>query len=288
MNSKRSLICLVVLSCLASALNGQVIAPVESSISYTTIDYPGAFSTVVRGINSAGDIVGTYQTTLGGQSHGFKLSGGQFTSFDYPGAQSTSAAGINDSGLIVGYEDSNSFTYDGSTFTLVSFPGYYDTIAGGINNAGDIVGTLNLGVRAFEFSGGQYHIIHIPSTNRYQGGSGINNFGHITGYRINNGYQGFLDKSGKFRFFQISNSTVPFGLNDSDIVVGYYSDGATNTGFALLNSKYISLNFPNSYFTSASGINNAGQVVGVYSDGLNAPEHGFITSPIMSADFEKN
>lgn len=174
-------------------------------ITYTTINFPGAYSTTVGGINSAGDIVGTYNTSLGGQSHGFKLSGGQFTSLDYPGAQNTTAEGINDFGVIVGYEDSNSYTYDGVNFTPLSFPGYSDTLATGINNAGDVLGTLNLGVRVFEYTAGQYKIIRVPSNNRYQGGDGINNLGHIAGYRINGRYEGFLDKNGKFLFFKIAD-----------------------------------------------------------------------------------
>ena len=43
---------------------------------YTTIEFPGASSTLAWGINKGGDIVGAY--TIAGVTHGFKLTGGQF------------------------------------------------------------------------------------------------------------------------------------------------------------------------------------------------------------------
>jgi hypothetical protein len=61
-----------------------------------------AAQTSARGINSRGDIVGSY--VAGGQQHGFLLMRGQFISLDFPvpGVRATIANGINARGEIVG------------------------------------------------------------------------------------------------------------------------------------------------------------------------------------------
>jgi hypothetical protein len=61
-----------------------------------------AAQTSARGINSRGDIVGSY--VAGGQQHGFLLMHGQFISLDFPvpGVRATIANGINALGEIVG------------------------------------------------------------------------------------------------------------------------------------------------------------------------------------------
>lgn len=39
--------------------------------NYTTFDVPGAFATLVGGVNSAADVVGAYFDAVGGGIHGF-------------------------------------------------------------------------------------------------------------------------------------------------------------------------------------------------------------------------
>ena len=65
-----------------------------------TLDFPGSTSTTPRGINSAGQIVGTYEGATG--THGFLYSGGSFSTIDVPGAAATQALRINDIGQILG------------------------------------------------------------------------------------------------------------------------------------------------------------------------------------------
>src|ERR1700722_13760840 len=69
--------------------------------TFTTIDFPGAVSTQLWGINPAGDIVGFY-TLSDTSSHGFLLSGQNFTPIDFPGSAVTFLYGINPRGDIVG------------------------------------------------------------------------------------------------------------------------------------------------------------------------------------------
>src|SRR5262249_22456931 len=79
---------------------------------YSTLDVPvdvlpTSHSTCLRGINYAGQIVGSTDD-LGFNTHGFLYSGGQFTLIDVPGSNPgrTIANGINNAGQIVGtYSD---------------------------------------------------------------------------------------------------------------------------------------------------------------------------------------
>ena len=68
---------------------------------FITIDVPGATYTAAAGIDSEGDIVGTFEDSSS-KVHGFLLRNGAFTTIDPPGAVETSAAGINTQGNIVG------------------------------------------------------------------------------------------------------------------------------------------------------------------------------------------
>ena len=77
---------------------------------FTLFDLPGLqpITQDNGGINSRGDIVGTYcdaaPCSLGvGATHGFLLRHGELTTIDVPGAVRTSAVGINASGDITGF-----------------------------------------------------------------------------------------------------------------------------------------------------------------------------------------
>ena len=98
------LLALVFASSLLLGICVQAAAPREDSdeATFTTIDFPGASSTIAVGVNPRGEIVGAYDDA-DGVRHGFLLSGDQFTSFDFPGASFTVAFGINSRGDIVGW-----------------------------------------------------------------------------------------------------------------------------------------------------------------------------------------
>ncbi len=95
----------------------------EGKYSFTVIDYPGSSLTNIYGINSNGDLVGTYQVPTGRDAtvlpkgvqnasgkmyHGFVSKGGKFTTIDYPNLPGkttdyTIATSIDTVGNIVGY-----------------------------------------------------------------------------------------------------------------------------------------------------------------------------------------
>ncbi len=78
-----------------------------NGVILTPFDFPGAASTLFRGINDRSLVVGRY-INGDGSVHGFLLKlPNNFVSFDFPGAVETSLNGINNSGFISGrYTDS--------------------------------------------------------------------------------------------------------------------------------------------------------------------------------------
>jgi uncharacterized membrane protein len=260
------------------------------NLTFTTIDVPGAVVTNVNGINTAGDMVGNYETTLNGQSHGFAYSGGNFTLFDYPGASSTLAFGINDSGLISGtaYIKNGtaavSFLYDGTKFTTLRAPGDTATLARGLNNAGVVVGGDGVtieGTKGFALIGRQFKTISPPGVYVYIFANGINNLNQVVG---SDDYGGFSFANGRYQTIAVPGSpqTQPLGINDQAVVVGWYSNQSFS-GFVTRKGKYLSLNYPGAIYTFADAINNAGQIVGSYSIDMQS-YHGYITSPITKED----
>ena len=132
-----------VVTCYALVTVLTLLVPVSAQVSdFTTIDVPGASSTLPRGINPRGDIVGFYG--VAGAFHAFLLHEGTFTDIDVPGAAFTRPRSINPQGDIVGFYGTGSVSHgflliEGS-FTTIDVPGASSTQAFGINPRGDIVG----------------------------------------------------------------------------------------------------------------------------------------------------
>ncbi len=141
----------------------------------TTIDYPGAATTVAYGVSDAGVIVGGFcdQGTSGcpldlflGASHGFMVNNGVFTQLDFPGADETTAFAINSAGTIAGTYEINgttttvhAFIYESGQYTDINYPGANWSEAQGINDRGVVVGyyqDANLVVYGFMYSQGQF------------------------------------------------------------------------------------------------------------------------------------
>jgi probable HAF family extracellular repeat protein len=79
---------------------------------YTKLKVPGAVDTYPRQIDSAGDVVLTWDTSPSGKFHAALFSQGKYYKFDdQKGTSGTSTNGINDNSLIVG----NTFTNGGNT-----------------------------------------------------------------------------------------------------------------------------------------------------------------------------
>ncbi len=144
----------------------------------TTIDYPGAGTTVAFGINDAGVVVGGYcvKSREGcpldlflGSSHAFMDDNGVFTQLDFPGADETTAFAINNAGMIVGtYEQGlsivHAFIYENATYTDINFPGANWSEGQGVNDLGVVVGyyqDANFNVNGFMYYEGEWTKINV-------------------------------------------------------------------------------------------------------------------------------
>lgn len=121
--------------------------------TFLSLDYPGAVSTALYGMNSRGDMVGTYENPAN-FFHGFVYKNGTFTSIDGPGAAFTEIRGINDEGDIVGTFITldavlanapgggfqGLFQKNGGALTVVNLSGHLNTILQRIKSNGLIYG----------------------------------------------------------------------------------------------------------------------------------------------------
>jgi hypothetical protein len=159
---------------------------------FQTVDFPGAVSTALRGINNLGDVSGTYSIVdLNADEFGFIIPRrGPDISFKLPDPTGTGivVGGINDLRQLVGY-------YTDATSTLVGFlrqpsgqfvsvivPGAVSTQAFGLNDCGNVVGFYTDGSTAHGFYGrpGNLHSFDVPGAGATFA-QGINNEGRIVG-----------------------------------------------------------------------------------------------------------
>jgi len=262
-----------------------------SGYTFTSIDVPGASSTVAAGINDSGEISGQVIGNSGLEQGFLRDNQGNYTFFAF------GAVGINDLGQTVGSEvGATSEIPDGyirdasGSFTVFDVPGASNTSAAGINDLGQVVGFYNRG-GAYEAgflrdSGGGITTIDVPGA-YWTSALGINNSGQIVGEYGNAigyyGYYGFLLSGGVYTTINFPGAAITslVGINNSGQSAGYYLDASGQRhGFLLSGGTYTTVDVP---FTGATGtvaygINDAGQIVGVYYD-ANGHNHGFLASP---------
>jgi hypothetical protein len=180
----------------ANAANGFLLTDGK----FRTVDFPGAVSTAVRGINNLGDVSGAYSIgDLDADEFGFIIPRrGPPISFKLPDPAATGivAGGINDLRQLVGY-------YTDATSTLVGFlrqpsgqvvsiifPGALSTQVFGINDCGILVGAWGDGSTEHGFYGrpGNLHSFDVPGSGATVA-MGINNEGRIVGRYAADGVQ---------------------------------------------------------------------------------------------------
>ena len=149
----------------------------------------------------------------------------KFKNIEIPNAQSTTPFGINDSGVISGnYTDSSAVTHcfmvSGRTITTITDPNGTSTSCFGINAFGDVVGfygVLNSFSNGFIYANGVFTDVIVPTA---------------------------------------TAGTIAYGINDSGLVVGQFSDSNGTHGFLFNGSTYETLNAPGADVTIAVGINS--------------------------------
>jgi hypothetical protein len=159
---------------------------------FQTVDFPGAVSTALRGINNLGDVSGTYSIVdLNADEFGFIIPRrGAAISFKLPDPSATGivAGGINDLRQLVGYYTDATSTLVGflrqpsGQFVNIIFPGALSTQVYGINDCGIVVGVWGDAGTAHGFYGrpGNLQSFDLPGA-AATFSQGINNEGRIVG-----------------------------------------------------------------------------------------------------------
>jgi uncharacterized membrane protein len=270
---------------------------------YTFDTVPGATATTAWGINSRGDIVGSY--TKDGVTHGFLLSDGVLTTIDYEGAASTEARGINARGDIVGLyriagepsRNAHGFLRDEhGQMAPVNVPDHTSTLPQRITNSGVIVGCRHDTDQMATMRGviidahdlredgdvDEYgEIDAYASMNNGASPDGQLNVGFFMDMMMGNLTRGYLLYGDTFIPFDVpgSTSTAAWDVNARGEVVGVYRDttGLTQHGFLWSDLRFRTIDVPGATSTRAFGINSHGIVVGSYTDATNKV-HGFVAT----------
>ncbi|HQR12317.1 MAG TPA: right-handed parallel beta-helix repeat-containing protein, partial [Casimicrobiaceae bacterium] len=285
------------LLCLALGLASAFSAWAAPTYVFTAIDYPGASTTLLFGLNNAGQLAGL--TQVGGEAFGFVYGGG-FAPVPPPPTSVwpyTTAYGVNDAGVVVGAVSDYAgvragFILNGGAYTYFSKVGSTSLEARAIGPSGLITGqyveTATSHTNGYIYDPGPAAFTDIT----YPGStvviaSGINASGLSVGSLNQPGIGGFgyvRDTAGIITPFQVSGGfTRARGVNDAGLVSGYFGPAGSGPYTSFVGNAalgYQSLSMPGAVNTAAYGVNNAGQVVGNWAgaDGIN---HGFIASPAI-------
>jgi hypothetical protein len=191
--------------------------------------------------------------------------------------------------LILGGIAQASPVYNYSYFTVGgALVGTSSTVTG-INNAGDVTGyyfdTSNHADGFLLKANGTLTAIAPGNTFHNVEAFGVNNSDTVSGwndivYNANNNstYEGFIETAnGSVAYADLSSPyrTYGYGINDSGVMVGYYSTSYGNYGYTYNGTTVTALNDPGTPGdTFAFGINNSGQIVGYYL--IGGVQHGFL------------
>jgi probable HAF family extracellular repeat protein len=108
---------------------------------------------------------------------------------------------------------------------------------------------------------------------------GLNDFGSYVGWTYSGGtYFGFMngpDGSTIPIDPPAAIDTHPTGINNNNLIVGYFSDSSGTHAFMDAGGSYTTLNVPGAVATYAYGVNNIGKVVGYYVD-AGGKTHAFV------------
>ncbi len=298
----------------ANAVDTVAAALATANYSFVIINVPNAAFVQPNAVNDAGVVAGYYDDASY-NSHGFIWQDGTVTSIDYPGALQTSFTGINGYGVVSGvYTDASNnnhgFTYSlaNSTWTVLpaislpAIPGdwlwaVYQGTNLGINNHGDVIGCASHGSQALSWiwhpGSRSYSYFTIPGAAEATTCAQVfNNSGHVVGemtaaYGTARGSLAFVqdgaDDYQTFASTQLLSSSsffAPFGVNDSDTVVGTAASSTGLVGFIRARDGVVKLVNDTAYAqTYVTGINDHQVLVGDVYDATTGANPGFIAYP---------
>ena len=238
-----------------------------------------------NGINDYSNVVGTADSKTGTEHRAFiRYSDGTFNTFAFDGNPQTAFTRRNRLGVTVGYYESPDLNYHGMVYkngvaTKLDYPGASDTYLTGINASGTIVGyyfTSAGKLHGFQYAKGKFSPVEFPG-NPISVPEAINDNGAITGYFENaTGTHGFVRQNGAYRSFddpKSTGNTFAIDINNSGVVVGYYSaPGTVGGAFWYKDGAFKDITMPNAASSYAFGINSQQQVTGyAYVKGQKTP-----------------
>lgn len=226
----------------------------------TSLSVPGGDGeSTPWGINTSGEVVGTFTPKGSANSKGFIYSAGKYTVLSGPAGTDgpVRGLGINSAKTAVVVGDyqlgdrDHGFMYESGKYTTYDFNDTDSTGIFAINDDGDIAGA----------------------------------FGHI-----GEAQEGFaVIKGTRYQFYgEGTADTYAQGINNSDEVVGVFFD-AKNVAHGFLRSaagKITVINYPGAAQTYCYGINSAGEVAGTYITSTGQ-DYGFtyVKGKFAVADF---
>ena len=251
------------------------------TLSFRSIDVPGATSTSVSSVNDAGQIAGSF-SDANGVGHGFIETGTRFTTLDVPGASSTAVSGINNAGQAVGTFFVGTvelgFLYSNGSFTTLDPAGATTTIPTAINGSGQVVGFFDVGTLQYGFldTAGVIGTIEVGSSATTV--SDINDAGQLVG---TSGNDGFIDSAGSITLIDGPSSlhhgevaaspTRASVINAAGQVAGTYLLQSISDTIGYLDTAGTLSSFGDSLL-AVTGINASGQVVGYESSTSGYPQ----------------
>lgn len=264
----------------------------QTTLPFTTIDYPGAASTLAWAINNKGDVAGLY-VLPDGTRHGFLWSAGHFSSVDVPGALNTELFGVNDSGDLAGdYYNKSGFThgfvFSKGRFVTVDIPGAATSSLAGINNHGAVIAAYNLAAndgltRTAVIAGDVTRKYDYPAA-AFTQGNGLNDAADIVGnYNVSGTTHGFSLVNGKATPLDYPNASFTgiYGISNSGDLAGRYTLNGVTHGFVYSGGKFTTIDFPGATYTAVNAINSVGDLVGRYT--LNGTIHAYVINSYAPA-----
>ncbi len=292
----------------ASAAQAAPAAPAAQQTAYGFYTFDNAADPTFNqllGINDEGLIAGYFGSGVAGHPNkGYLLAPpwqqqSDYTNQNFPGSAQTQVTGLNDKGVTVGFwssmnnanqvNDNFGFWQRNGVFHTVQFPTGdnanppVDQLLG-INNHDVAVGFYVNGQGSdrgftYDIKHKKFARVQVPGA---PGGTAapsltaaaINNHGDVAGFWVNPAStktDAFLLRNGNFTdiAFPGAASTQALGLNDSDEVVGTYTDQQNLMhGFTWTpGAGFQTVDDPHGLGTTTiNGVNNAGDLVGFYTD----------------------
>lgn len=269
---------------------------IERVFDFRTLEVPGATRTVASGINDGGQIVGSYDDSVG--THGFVLREGKFTTIGFPGAAWTTALGIGARGEIVGAykmpgEPAVAFhgflrTIEGR-FERVDSPPHKYTIAQRILPDGTILGCrhdddFGASMKGIVLSAHRLSVTEAFASMHNGATPDLRRIVGLYSYAPGDRSAAYVIDDGTFKPLVVPGSTATsaWDVNAAGEVVGSYRDSTGVHGFILIPEGFGRLDVPKAAMTRALGINASGAVVGSFDAGGRT--YGFLATPRMPAN----